>query len=153
MFMQCGMVFYLVWYWPSDRPVQNPVQFGNKVDTMTHVIIHSGDRHVGSWCRGTTLCSGTVGECEVNWQSGPWFQAVISSLSGHLTADAEITLEANPTSATGHSLEAFRQAGVNRLSLGVQVSHASESALNNRLHVGSLWYSFAPNQEMAVFCF
>ena len=52
---------------------------------------------------------------------------MISSLSGHLTIDAEITLEANPTSATGHSLEAFRQAGVNRLSLGVQVSHVLAS--------------------------
>lgn len=34
--------------------------------------------------------------------------------------DAEITLEANPTSAEAASFKAFRSAGVNRLSLGVQ---------------------------------
>jgi len=35
-------------------------------------------------------------------------------------ADLEITLEANPTSVEAGKLAAFRQAGVNRLSLGVQ---------------------------------
>ena len=36
------------------------------------------------------------------------------------TVDIEITLEANPTSVEAARLAAFRQAGVNRLSLGVQ---------------------------------
>jgi len=35
-------------------------------------------------------------------------------------ADLEVTLEANPTSVEAAKLQAFRQAGVNRLSLGVQ---------------------------------
>ena len=38
----------------------------------------------------------------------------------HLQADAEITLEANPESASPAALQGFRAAGVNRLSLGVQ---------------------------------
>ena len=37
-----------------------------------------------------------------------------------LAADAEITLEANPTSTEAASLEEFRAAGINRVSLGVQ---------------------------------
>ncbi len=37
-----------------------------------------------------------------------------------LSADAEITLECNPGTVTGDRLSAFRAAGVNRLSLGVQ---------------------------------
>jgi oxygen-independent coproporphyrinogen-3 oxidase len=37
-----------------------------------------------------------------------------------LAADAEITLECNPGTVTGEKLVAFRAAGVNRLSLGVQ---------------------------------
>ena len=37
-----------------------------------------------------------------------------------LAADAEITLEANPTSTEAARLEEFRAAGVNRVSLGVQ---------------------------------
>jgi len=38
----------------------------------------------------------------------------------HLTADAEITLECNPGTVTRQRLSAFRSAGVNRLSLGIQ---------------------------------
>ena len=37
-----------------------------------------------------------------------------------LAADAEITLEANPTSTEAARLAEFRAAGVNRVSLGVQ---------------------------------
>jgi oxygen-independent coproporphyrinogen-3 oxidase len=39
---------------------------------------------------------------------------------GVLAADAEVTLEANPTSTEAARLAAFRAAGVNRVSLGVQ---------------------------------
>ena len=37
-----------------------------------------------------------------------------------MAADAEITLEANPESSSGDTLDGFREAGVNRLSFGVQ---------------------------------
>jgi len=37
-----------------------------------------------------------------------------------MTADCEITLEANPTSVEAAKLQAFRDAGVNRISIGVQ---------------------------------
>lgn len=41
----------------------------------------------------------------------------------HLPADSEVTLEANPTSAAGPRLAAFGAAGVNRLSIGLQVTY------------------------------
>src|SRR5215210_981957 len=37
-----------------------------------------------------------------------------------VTSDAEITLEANPETVTAERLAAYRRAGVNRLSFGVQ---------------------------------
>src|SRR4051812_12831773 len=37
-----------------------------------------------------------------------------------VTHDAEVTMEANPETVTSERLELFRQAGVNRLSYGVQ---------------------------------
>lgn len=40
----------------------------------------------------------------------------------HLPADSEVTLEANPTSAPASRLAAFGAAGVNRLSIGLQVT-------------------------------
>lgn len=51
-----------------------------------------------------------------------------------LQQDAEITLELNPESADEAYLRALRQAGVNRLSIGMQSAHASELALYARLH-------------------
>ena len=51
-----------------------------------------------------------------------------------LTTDAEITLEANPESVTTERLAAFRSAGVNRLSFGVQSFRDEELGRLSRLH-------------------
>uniref|UniRef100_A0A8B9N9W8 Radical SAM core domain-containing protein n=1 Tax=Accipiter nisus TaxID=211598 RepID=A0A8B9N9W8_9AVES len=52
--------------------------------------------------------------------------AVLEAVAGaaHLPAGAEVTLEANPSSAGIPRLAGFREAGVNRLSIGVQVRGA-----------------------------
>ncbi len=51
-----------------------------------------------------------------------------------VTADAEVTLEANPESVDAARLAGFREAGVNRLSYGVQSFHDDELARLGRLH-------------------
>jgi oxygen-independent coproporphyrinogen-3 oxidase len=51
-----------------------------------------------------------------------------------LTAEAEITLEANPESVTPLTLEQFREAGVNRLSFGIQSFRDEELRRLGRLH-------------------
>ena len=51
-----------------------------------------------------------------------------------LTADAEITLEANPGTVTRDKLVGYRSAGVNRLSLGVQSFHDPLLARLGRIH-------------------
>ncbi len=51
-----------------------------------------------------------------------------------LTADAEITLETNPETATPDRLDAFRAAGVNRISFGVQSFDDAELARLGRIH-------------------
>lgn len=51
-----------------------------------------------------------------------------------LSPDAEITLEANPTSAEANSFAGFRAAGVNRLSLGVQALDAASLRFLGRQH-------------------
>lgn len=55
--------------------------------------------------------------------------AIIADARVHFDAapDVEITLEANPTSAEAAKLQGFRDAGINRISLGVQA--LSEAAL------------------------
>jgi oxygen-independent coproporphyrinogen-3 oxidase len=51
-----------------------------------------------------------------------------------VSADAEVTLEANPETVTSNRLRAFRDAGVTRVSFGVQSLHDRELARLGRLH-------------------
>eukprot|EP00075_Anas_platyrhynchos_P038241 XP_027327494.1 radical S-adenosyl methionine domain-containing protein 1, mitochondrial [Anas platyrhynchos] len=54
--------------------------------------------------------------------------------AAHLPAGAEVTLEANPSSASPAHLANFKAAGVNRLSVGVQSLDAAELRLLGREH-------------------
>ena len=51
-----------------------------------------------------------------------------------VTADAEITMEANPDSLTGEKLEVYRNCGVNRLSMGIQSFNDEILTLFGRCH-------------------
>lgn len=63
-------------------------------------------------------------------------EVIISHLQKltRFTNDIEITLEGNPTSVEAAKLAAFKQAGVNRVSLGVQSLNASDLAFLGREH-------------------
>jgi oxygen-independent coproporphyrinogen-3 oxidase len=65
--------------------------------------------------------------------------ALIADASRHFTPieDIEITLEANPTSVETGRLRAFRAAGINRLSLGVQALDDAALAFLERTHDGA----------------
>jgi len=52
----------------------------------------------------------------------------------HLEDSAEITLEANPGTATRADLQGLRSAGINRLSLGVQSANGEELRMLERTH-------------------
>ncbi|XP_037665679.1 radical S-adenosyl methionine domain-containing protein 1, mitochondrial isoform X3 [Choloepus didactylus] len=65
----------------------------------------------------------------------------------HLPADTEVTLEANPTSVPGSRLAAFGKAGVNRLSIGLQLSLERGTALFTQVQRGAL---LAPDPELAA---
>ncbi|XP_036197636.1 radical S-adenosyl methionine domain-containing protein 1, mitochondrial isoform X3 [Myotis myotis] len=58
--------------------------------------------------------------------------------TAHLPADSEVTLEVNPTSAPASRLAAFGAAGVNRLSIGLQLSLERGTALFTRVQRGAL---------------
>jgi oxygen-independent coproporphyrinogen-3 oxidase len=61
----------------------------------------------------------------------------------------EVTLEANPETVDGHYLAAIRQAGVNRLSFGMQSADAAELTLLGRTHGVETVYA-AVNQAQAA---
>ena len=54
--------------------------------------------------------------------------------SGRVLPDAEVTLEMNPGTVTREKLECYRQAGINRLSIGVQSFQDEELKLLGRIH-------------------
>ncbi len=55
-----------------------------------------------------------------------------------IDADAEITLEANPGTISYETLRAFRELGVNRISLGVQSLRDEELAQLGRIHTAAV---------------
>ena len=65
--------------------------------------------------------------------------AVLDAVARHWTIadDAEITLEANPTSVEAARFRGFRSAGINRVSLGVQALEDSALADLGRLHTAA----------------
>ena len=68
-----------------------------------------------------------------------------------LTPDAEVTLEANPESVTLDTLEQIRDAGVNRLSIGVQSFVDDELRRLGRLHSAARAVEVVPLARRAGF--
>lgn len=62
--------------------------------------------------------------------------AILDRIAKHwaVSADVEVTLEANPNSAEAGKFAAFASAGVNRLSIGVQSFHADALKFLGRAH-------------------
>lgn len=65
--------------------------------------------------------------------------AVLQAIRAHWAAsnDIEVTLEANPTSVEAGKFAAFAQAGVNRLSMGIQSLRDSDLKSLGRLHTAA----------------
>jgi oxygen-independent coproporphyrinogen-3 oxidase len=62
--------------------------------------------------------------------------AILTGIARHwqIAGDAEITLEANPSSVEAERFRGYRTAGVNRVSLGVQSLHDEQLRILGRLH-------------------
>lgn len=63
-------------------------------------------------------------------------EAILKNIHSHfsVSADCEITFEANPATVALEPLQRMRSAGYNRISIGVQSFHAHELALLDRIH-------------------
>ncbi|MEQ8657315.1 MAG: radical SAM family heme chaperone HemW [Hyphomicrobiales bacterium] len=62
--------------------------------------------------------------------------AILDAIGSHwdMAPDAEITLEANPTSVEADRFKGFRKAGINRVSLGVQAMNDTDLQALGRTH-------------------
>ncbi|MFR8518588.1 MAG: radical SAM family heme chaperone HemW [Emergencia timonensis] len=76
---------------------------------------------------------------------------VLAALRAHfdIAEDAEITIESNPRTLTEEKLTAYRQAGVNRLSMGLQSFDENCLKTLGRVHTAQ---DFVSNYQMARAC-
>lgn len=77
-----------------------------------------------------------------------WLEKIMGCLrqSFRILPDAEITMEANPGTLDREKLAAYRECGINRLSMGLQSAKDEELALLGRVHT---FGEFLENYQMA----
>ncbi|MDO9302563.1 MAG: radical SAM family heme chaperone HemW, partial [Anaerolineales bacterium] len=68
--------------------------------------------------------------------SAPQFDSILRALRSAfaLSADAEISIEANPGTISPEKLNAIRKSGINRISFGVQSANTEELRMLERIH-------------------
>lgn len=79
--------------------------------------------------------------------SGKQMEKIMSCLHTYykIHGDAEITVEMNPGTVTAEKLAAYREMGVNRLSLGLQSADNEQLSLLGRIHT---WETFLESYEL-----
>ena len=93
-------------------------------------------RSIGEALPGTTLHTVFIGGGTPSLLDTALLTEIVAEIhaSFPVAPDAEITMEANPSSTTARKAEAWRDAGVNRLSLGIQSLEADVLAFLERVH-------------------
>jgi putative oxygen-independent coproporphyrinogen III oxidase len=137
-------------------------------DRWKRAYLQELDR-IGTLTRGRTLTSVFFGGGTPSLMSPHLVEGILSKLSHYwtLSPTLEITLEANPNSVEVQKFQDFKQAGINRVSLGVQSlrdeslkflgrAHKAEEAISALKIMTKLFerYSFdliyaRPNQSLA----
>jgi oxygen-independent coproporphyrinogen-3 oxidase len=92
--------------------------------------------HRAALAPGRTVRSVFIGGGTPSLMDPATVEAVLESVGKHWTVDrdAEITLEANPSSVEAERFRGYRAAGVNRVSLGVQALNDPDLRALGRLH-------------------
>ncbi|MFN3713632.1 MAG: radical SAM family heme chaperone HemW [Alcanivoracaceae bacterium] len=85
---------------------------------------------------GRTVKTIFIGGGTPSLMSGDFYRALLTRVRDQLdlATDAEITLEANPGTVEQGRFEAYREAGINRLSIGVQSFNPTHLRALGRIH-------------------
>lgn len=111
------------------------------VDALCHEISFYGNRE-------REVVSVYLGGGTPSILEGVQIERIMKEIREHfvLWEEAEITLEANPGTLNQEKLAAYRRAGINRLSLGLQSAHNRELEAIGRIHT---WEQFLDNYREA----
>lgn len=98
--------------------------------------------------QGYSIRSVFVGGGTPSILEGEWIEQIIGALrdNGNIADDAEITIECNPGTLTREKLASYKDAGINRISLGLQSAMDQELQMLGRIHN---WDDFVASYELA----
>ena len=120
-------------YCDFNSHVAKTIDHGRWADALQQDL-----RHHATWAgkEGQPLSSVFFGGGTPSLMAPETMAAIIDTLRAIFPSspDIEITMEANPTSVEADRLEAFRDAGVNRLSMGIQSLNDAALAYLGREH-------------------
>ncbi len=91
---------------------------------------------IGQRAEQTTIHTIFFGGGTPSLLSAPQFDSILRALHSAftLTADAEVSIEANPGTISPEKLNAIRKSGINRISFGVQSANTEELRMLERIH-------------------
>lgn len=100
-------------------------------------------------CREYTVLSVFIGGGTPSVVPEEWIVRLLNTIKTHyrMDAEAELTIEVNPGTVTADKLRAYREAGINRLSIGLQSGSNEELKALGRIHT---YEQFAKTYEAAV---
>lgn len=77
-----------------------------------------------------------IGGGTPSWLTEEWMAQIMSAVrrSFRLASDAEISIECNPGTVTDHKFAVYRNAGINRISIGLQSAVDEELKILGRIH-------------------
>ena len=89
-----------------------------------------------------------IGGGTPSWLNEEWTAALMEGIFEcfNVAEDAEISIECNPGTLSRDKLLCYRDAGINRLSIGLQSANADELMLLGRIHT---FEQFVTNYEVA----
>ena len=87
-------------------------------------------------CREYEIISVFFGGGTPSLLTGEQMRRIMNALKTHydLNRDAEISMECNPATASADTLKAYRECGINRLSIGLQSANEEELKALGRIH-------------------
>ena len=123
---------------PADTNTQ--IQY---VHALLNEIRFYGDRMSGYQVSTIYIGGGTP-----SWLEPELLVAIMDQVykSFHVREDAEVSIECNPGTVTTAKLEAYRRAGINRLSIGLQSANNEELKTLGRIHT---YEQFLKTYELA----